>query len=135
MYSYEDRVREVKLYIKLGKRIGATIRQLGYSTKNALKSWHREFERCRDLSMRYVRSKPKYSDEQKKLAVDHYLDHGRCMTVTFKALGHPSRSTGAVITRCCRNRARKVDAASGPCVALPLSGSTTPFGWHARGSQ
>jgi transposase-like protein len=30
MYSYEDRVRAVKLYIKLGKRTSATIRQLGY---------------------------------------------------------------------------------------------------------
>ncbi len=29
MYSYEDRMRAVKLYIKLGKRANATIRQLG----------------------------------------------------------------------------------------------------------
>jgi len=29
MYSYEDRIRAVQLYIKLGKRIAATIRQLG----------------------------------------------------------------------------------------------------------
>jgi putative transposase len=36
MYSYEDRIRAVKLYIKLGKRLGATIRQLGYPTKNSL---------------------------------------------------------------------------------------------------
>ncbi len=36
MYSYEDRIRAVKLYIKLGKRLRATIRQLGYPTKNSL---------------------------------------------------------------------------------------------------
>lgn len=30
MYSYEDRIRAVQLYVKLGKRIRATIRQLGY---------------------------------------------------------------------------------------------------------
>ncbi|MBB2983941.1 transposase-like protein [Paraburkholderia tropica] len=29
MYSYEDRVRAVELYLKLAKRIKATIRQLG----------------------------------------------------------------------------------------------------------
>ena len=29
MYSYEDRMRAVALYIKLGKRPKATIRQLG----------------------------------------------------------------------------------------------------------
>jgi len=38
MYSYEDRIRAVELYIKLGKRVRATIRQLGYPTKNALGS-------------------------------------------------------------------------------------------------
>jgi putative transposase len=30
MYSYEERIRAVKLYTKLGKRTGPTIRQLGY---------------------------------------------------------------------------------------------------------
>ena len=37
MYSYEDRIRAIELYIKLGKRVRPTIRQLGYSTKNSLK--------------------------------------------------------------------------------------------------
>ena len=50
MYSYEDRLRAVRLYIKLGKRVGLTIRQLGYPTKNALKHWHRQYEQRFDLS-------------------------------------------------------------------------------------
>ncbi|WP_156507031.1 hypothetical protein [Comamonas thiooxydans] len=29
MYSYEDRIRAVTLYIQLGKRVAATIQQLG----------------------------------------------------------------------------------------------------------
>ena len=29
MYSYEERIRAVQLYIKLGKRIAATLRELG----------------------------------------------------------------------------------------------------------
>jgi transposase InsO family protein/transposase-like protein len=93
MYSYEDRVRAVRLYIKLGKRVAATIRQLGYPTKNALKGWHREFERCRDLPAGYARSKPKYSSDQKKVAVEHYLSHDRCVAATIKALGYPGRGT------------------------------------------
>ena len=44
MYSYEDRMRAVALYIKLGKRPKATIRQLGYPSKNALKGWYLEYE-------------------------------------------------------------------------------------------
>jgi hypothetical protein len=38
MYSYEERLRAVQLYIKLDKRIGLTIHQLGYPTENALKT-------------------------------------------------------------------------------------------------
>ena len=95
MYSYEDRIRAVRLYIKLGKRIGATLRQLGYPTKNALKSWHRQFEQGRDFPAAAVRSWQKYSDEQKQAAVEHYLNHDRCMTGTIKALGYPCRDTFA----------------------------------------
>ena len=49
MYSHEDRLRAVRLYIKLGKRVGVAIRQLGYPTKNALKSRHQEYEQRLDL--------------------------------------------------------------------------------------
>lgn len=93
MYSYEDRIRAVKLYIKLGKRTCPTIRQLGYPTKNALKSWHREYKHSRDLQVGYVRSRQKYSDEQKQAAVEHYLDNDRCIASTMKALGYPCRGT------------------------------------------
>jgi transposase InsO family protein/transposase-like protein len=78
------------LYIKLGKRVGLTIRQLGYPTKNALKSWHREFERHLDLPTGYFRG-PRYSTAQKERAVQHYLDNGRCLAATIRALGYPSR--------------------------------------------
>jgi transposase InsO family protein/transposase-like protein len=91
MYSYEDRIRAVRLYIKLGKRAGLTIRQLGYPTKNALKSWHREYEQRRDLPVGYVRP-PRYSQARKLRAVEHYLEHGRCLAATIRALGYPSRT-------------------------------------------
>ena len=43
MYSHKHRVRAVELYIKLGLRVKATIRQLGYPTKNALKGWYQQY--------------------------------------------------------------------------------------------
>ena len=91
MYSYEDRIRAVKLFIKLGKRTAPTIRQLGYPTKNALKSWFREFETLQDLRVVYARSRQKYSDAQKLAAVQHYLEHDRCIASTIMALGYPCR--------------------------------------------
>ena len=55
MYSYEDRIRAVELYIKLGKRTSPTIRQLGYPTKNALKGWYREYQQRLALPLGYAR--------------------------------------------------------------------------------
>jgi len=49
MYSYEDRIRAVELYIRFGRRLAATIRHLGYPTKNALKGWYRDVARSRRL--------------------------------------------------------------------------------------
>ena len=53
MFSYEDRLRAVRLYIKLGLRVGSTIRQLGYPTKNSLKSWHQEYMQRHELAAGY----------------------------------------------------------------------------------
>lgn len=58
MCSYEDSIRAVELFIKLRKRVRATIRQLGYPTKNVLKGWHREFELLSDFPVRHLKIKP-----------------------------------------------------------------------------
>ena len=91
MYSYEERIRAVNLYIKLGKRLRVTICQLGYPTKNTLLGWVREYEQSRALRAGYVRLNQKYSDEDRAAAVQHYLDHDRCIASTLRALGYPSR--------------------------------------------
>jgi putative transposase len=88
MYSYDDRMRAVKLYISLGKRMAPTLRLLGFGTKNSVKSWCREFEATEDLSLRRTR-REKYSIEQKRSAIDHYVHHGRCLAQTVRALGYP----------------------------------------------
>ena len=88
MYSYGDRTRAVKRYIKLGKRVASTIHQLGDPTANALKSWHREYEKSLHLSRGYLRSHSKYSQAQIKLAVEHFLAHGRGIAAAIKALGY-----------------------------------------------
>lgn len=93
MYTYEERLRAEELHIKLGKRIRATIRQLGYPTKNSLRNWYQEFLERGDLPGAYARSKQKYSVEQKNVAIEHYMDHGRCFSATLKALGYPGRGT------------------------------------------
>jgi putative transposase len=49
MDSYEDRIRAVEHYIKLGKRVRPTIRQLGYPAKNSLKGGCNEYQEKLDL--------------------------------------------------------------------------------------
>jgi putative transposase len=93
MYSYEDRIRAVELYIKLGLRVRPTIRQLGYPTKNALKGWYREYQQRLDLPVGYAGREPKYSQAQKSAAVEYYLTHDRCIAATMRALGYPGRGT------------------------------------------
>jgi len=93
MYSYEERMRAVELYIKLGKRLRATIRELGYPTKNALKGWYGEYERRQDLPIRSMPRPPKFSAAQKQIALEHYASQGRCISWTLRALGYPGRAT------------------------------------------
>lgn len=50
----------------------------------------------KDLATGYVRLRQKYSDEQKRVAVEHYLNHDRCLAGTLKALGYPGRGTLSV---------------------------------------
>lgn len=45
MYSFGERILAVKLHIKLGGRLVATLRKLVYPTKNSLVRWYREYER------------------------------------------------------------------------------------------
>jgi len=108
MYSYEARIRAAELYIKPGKRIRATIRQLGYPTKNALKDWHREYEQRLDLHVGYAGRVSKYSQAQKEAAVEHYLTHDRCIAATMRALGYPGRGTLTAWVREALPEARKV---------------------------
>lgn len=91
MYSYEDRLRALRLYNKLGRRIGLTIRRMGYPTKNALKPWYREYEQNHELRAGCTRP-TKFSQEQKDRAVEHHLQHAQRIAATIKSLGYPCRS-------------------------------------------
>lgn len=55
MYSYEDRMRAVKLYIKYDYSVADTIRELGYPSRNGLVRWHNEYVENGDLHTGYAR--------------------------------------------------------------------------------
>lgn len=90
---YEDRVRAVALLIRLGKRAKATILQLGYPSKNALKGWYLEYEHYLDLRLVFAPGAPKFTQAQKEAAVEHHRTHSRCISAKMRALGYPARAT------------------------------------------
>ena len=50
MYSYEERMKAVKLFIKYDKSCMAVINELGYPCRGTLLAWYKEFSRKGDLN-------------------------------------------------------------------------------------
>lgn len=90
MYSYEQRMAAVKLYIKLEHRASEVKRMLGYPSKKYIRQWYLIFKKEGDLPKTYKRP-AFYSQEQKTIAIEHYFSHGQCATFTMKKLGYPCR--------------------------------------------
>jgi len=91
LYSYEDRMKAIKLYIQYDRKVATTIRELGYPSRKALKIWYQEFRKAGDLH-RESRQKGRYSDIQKRVAVEYFFEHGRNISGTVQALGYPCRA-------------------------------------------
>ena len=90
-YSKEQRDRAVDLYVRYERCAADVIRELGYPSRGALWTWYKdrlEEERTGVPSRRGERYR-RYTDEQKRAAVDHYLGHGRRLKRTMRALGYP----------------------------------------------
>lgn len=93
MYSREQRMKAIRLYIKYDKCRVDVIRELGYPSRNLLTLWYKAFLNEQKTGVvwdRYTR-KSIYSQEQKKAAVDHYLEHGCNLSRTIRLLGYPSK--------------------------------------------
>jgi len=90
MYSYEDRIRAVKFYINCGYNAKYTVRKLGYPDETNLKHWYREYSEHNDLHTG-KKKYSKYSDDEKRNAVDYYFENNQNALKTVKELGYPSR--------------------------------------------
>ena len=92
MFSHDEKLKAVLLYVKNGLRAAPTIRALGYPSRKMLKRWHMVYASTGDVP-NHRRRRPKFSEEQQTVAVDHYLEHGRCLAFTARELGYPNRET------------------------------------------
>jgi len=92
VYSLEDRMRAVELYLQYGYSPAAVRRELGYPTKNTVQQWAREFATTGALHEWSHPHRPRHSEEEKQTAIDYCLEHGRCMRRAVRSLGYPSEA-------------------------------------------
>lgn len=90
MYTFEERIKAVELYIQSGYSEGTVIRTLGYPSPTALRNWYKEYLKMGGL---HTGSAPKsrYTQAQKAVAVEYYAANHATLTQTCRALGYPSR--------------------------------------------
>jgi len=91
VYSREDRNRAIELWLKYDKSSTAVTNELGYPSPKMLERWYKESleEVETGVSHDHRRKLSRYTAEQQKVAVQHYLEHGRCLARTIRALGYP----------------------------------------------
>ena len=92
MYTLQARMKAVNLYFKYDRNAAAVRRELGYPSKEALNQWVKEYESTGTLHNGYLPRPPRFTQKQKQAAVDYYLEHGRSLRGTIRALGYPSRT-------------------------------------------
>lgn len=92
-YSREQRRRAVELYVRYECCAADVIRELGYPSREALRMWHRDWLEEQKTGVPSTRGEryARYTAEQKRAAVDHYLTHGRRASRTIRRLGYPSK--------------------------------------------
>ncbi len=91
-YTHEERMKAVQLYIKYDCSPSAVIYELGYPSRNMLTGWYREYIATGKLRSESNNNNSKYTEEQRKTAVTYYLEHGRSISRTIKALGYPKKT-------------------------------------------
>ena len=116
VFSYEDKKRAIDLYYKYGRRIAPVVNELGFPDRHTLYNWVREYEASGAVP-EDGRKSGRYTDEQKRAAVDHYLEHGKCIAFTRRELGYPSR---ALLSRWIDELAPGERRAAKPAVMFPI---------------
>ncbi len=84
----------IETFIRYDHSYADTVAELGYPSRATLRLWWREYESTGEIPKGKGTRQSKYTDEQMGDAVDYYLEHGRSLSRTMRALGYPkSRQT------------------------------------------
>lgn len=87
-YSKEEKMAAIQLFNKLGHYTWV-IAELGYPSRGMLMLWVKEYKSTGQVARKDTH---KYSEEQRKIAVDYYLNNGMSIKKTVTALGYPGKT-------------------------------------------
>ena len=90
MYSAEQRKKAVETFARFGCSAADTIAELGYPNRNTLCNWWREYQLSGDEFLERGHRRSKCSGEEKQDSVDYYLEHGKSLARTIRAMGYAS---------------------------------------------
>ena len=91
MYSKGQRGKAVEAFARFDHGHADAVAGLGCPTTSALRGWWREHQLRGDEFLERSCREPRYPDGKRRAAVDCYLGHGKGLTRTIGAMGHPSR--------------------------------------------
>ena len=89
MYSAEQRKIAIETFVKFDHSYADTIAELGYPTRACLRNWWNEYRDTGEVPISKFTTNPRYTAEMRRRAVEHYLEHGKSLTRTMRALGYP----------------------------------------------
>jgi len=90
MYSYEDRIKAVEMYIR-SNLSAANGEGVGVSKQKNVILMVKEYREASGLRRRYTK-RLEYASAQKKTAVNYYLKNGRSIGRTIKAVEYHSKT-------------------------------------------
>lgn len=62
MFSYEERIKAVKLLIQYDLSYSTVIRELGYPSRESLWNWYNEYSQYGELHQDFIKQ-PKFTEE------------------------------------------------------------------------
>ena len=85
-------MRAVTLYIKYYYKAAPVNRELGYSDLHMLAKWYKQYQATGTFTKR-IEGRQKFTEQQKRISLQYYQEHGQRISYTIKHLGHPSATT------------------------------------------
>ncbi len=90
MYSAEQRKLAIDTYIKFDLSAADTVAELGYSTRQSIRAWYKDYLEHGEVRPPKRQREPKFTLEIRRAAVGYYLAHGRSLARTMRRMGYPA---------------------------------------------